>query len=352
MVGPIIDSMESRSAARRTAVARDQLEEALHRIRLRGDFYCQAELSAPWRLEMPAIQDSISFHVVTEGTCILSLEGQAPAELRSGDLALVPHGRGHHLATGSDAGSSSRVDLLPQEYIGPQHSRLVHGGGGVPSRLICGIVGFEAPAARELARRLPPLILMPRNALAADSRILDSVRMMGEELALAQVGGDVVASRLADIIVVQAIRAWLINDPAAQSGWFLALSDERIGKALQAIQADPGAPWDVLSLARTATMSRSLFSERFTEMIGETPMAYLTRWRMDVACTLMRAGSCSTAEVAQDVGYRSEASFARAFQRVIGCSPAAWRKSGPHADGRQGQHSQARPALGPRPRET
>ncbi|MDO5498675.1 MAG: AraC family transcriptional regulator, partial [Propionibacteriaceae bacterium] len=191
---------------------------------------------------------------------------------------------------------------------------------------ICGIVGFEAPAARELARRLPPLIVMPRDTAAAHSRILDSVRMMGEELAAPLAGGDVVASRLADIIVVQTIRAWLLSDPAARAGWFLALTDERIGQALRAIEADPGAPWDVGSLARTATMSRSLFSEQFAAMVGETPIAYLTRWRMDVARSLLTDGARTVAEVAGAVGYRSEAAFTRAFVRTVGCTPASWRR--------------------------
>ncbi len=150
---------------------------------------------------------------------------------------------------------------------------------------------------------------------------------MGEELAFPSVGGDVVASRLADIIVIQTIRAWLASDPAARSGWFMALTDERIGKALRAIEADPSAPWDLVSLARTATMSRSLFSERFSAMVGETPIAYLTRWRMDVARTLLTDGAQSTADIARQVGYRSEAAFTRAFVRTMGCTPAAWRRN-------------------------
>lgn len=310
---------------------------------MRGDFYCQTELSAPWALEMPAIEDTISFHVVTEGHCVLEVEGQDRVELRSGDLALVPHGRGHFLY--SDAGPAprhddhprpepeprsarpQRVDLLPQEYLGPLHSRLVHGGGGSPSRLICGVVGFEEPAARELARRLPPLLVMTRDAVAAHARILDSIRLMGEELAARQVGGDVVASRLADIIVVQAIRAWLVGGHAERTGWFTAVNDDQVGPALLAIHDDPGHAWDVAGLAQVAMMSRSLFSARFTELVGETPIAYLTRWRMDKARLLLAEGQMSAAQVAGQVGYGSESAFSRAFTRLVGTTPGAWRRS-------------------------
>jgi AraC-like DNA-binding protein len=335
-----------------------RLDQILHRVRLRGDFYCQTELSAPWALEMPAIEDSISFHVVTEGHCVLEVDGQDRVQLRSGDLALVPHGRGHVLygemnpaqrdedAHATDPAQQhvqpQRVDLLPQEYLGPLHSRLVHGGGGSPSRLICGVVGFEEPAARELARRLPPLLVMTRDSVAAHSRILDSIRLMGEELAARQVGGDVVASRLADIIVIQAIRAWLVEDRAERTDWFTAVNDDRIGPALLAIHADPGRGWDVTSLARVAMMSRSLFSARFTELVGETPIAYLTRWRMDKARLLLTEDQMSAAQVAGKVGYGSEAAFSRAFTRLVGTTPGAWRRSA----SRRGATSDLMPSTG------
>lgn len=312
-----------------------RLDQVLHRVRMRGDFYCQAELTSPWALEMPAIEDSISFHVVTEGHCLLEVEGQDTVRLRSGDLALVPHGRGHTMHNVGDEESAEqdppppayRVDLLPQEYLGPLHSRLVHGGGGSPARLICGVVGFEEPAARELARRLPPLLVMTRESVAAHSRILDSIRLMGEELAARQVGGDVVASRLADIIVVQAIRAWLVEDSTERTGWFTAVNDDRIGPTLLAIHAEPGHPWDVTELARLAMMSRSLFSARFVDLVGETPIAYLTRLRMDKARMLLAEDRMSVAQVAGLTGYGSEAAFSRAFTRIVGSAPGTWRRS-------------------------
>lgn len=301
------------------------LHVLLNQVRLRGEFYGEAELSAPWNLEMPAVEGAISFHVVTQGRCrLVTADGERLLE--AGDLAMVPHGAGHRLVSGDVDVPSEPVEMVPQHYIGVRHSRMQHGGGGEPARLICGVVSFEAPAARELARRLPSVIHMQRHSLPAHARLLDSVRMMGEELAEAAVGGDVVASRLADIIVVQAIRLWLAHDPAARQGWFVAVNDPAIGPALRAIHDDPGARWSVEAMASSAVMSRSAFSQRFKELMDETPMAYLTRWRVDVALEMLREPGRSVSQVARAVGYESEISFGRAFQRLMGCSPSVWRR--------------------------
>jgi len=318
----------------RTAYApSSRLDEILHRMRLRGDFYCQTELSAPWALEMPASEETISFHVVTEGHCVLRVDGLDPEYLRPGDLALVPHGTGHIMHSHDLLEEDTltmvphRVDLLPQEYLGPSYSLLKHGEGGESTRVACGIVGFEEPAARQLARQLPPLLVLTRDSVVSHSQILESIRLMGTELATQQVGGDVVASRLADIIVVQAIRSWLAETHSERVGWFAAVNDERIGPALLAIHSNPGHPWDVASLARVAASSRSLFSARFSQLVGETPIAYLTRWRMDKARLLLSRSDLSVAETARQVGYGSEASFSRAFTRTVGSPPSAWRRS-------------------------
>lgn len=308
---------------------RTRIDQILLGIRLRVDFYCQVELSAPWALEMPRFDDSLSFHVVTEGRCTLELDGQEPVHLRAGEVALVPHGRGHVLRSEDGearAASSKRADLLPQEYLGPLCSKLIHGGGGEPARLVCGLVGCEEPAARELTRRMPLLLFMTRDSTAASSRVLDCVQLMGEELATRRIGGDVIASRLADIIVLQAIRAWLAEASRERTGWFAAINDERIGSVLLAMHDDPGYPWDVAGMARLAAMSRSLFSARFAQLMGEPPMTYLTRWRMDQARLLLAEDKRSIAQIAQRIGYGSEATFIRAFSRTFGTTPGTWRR--------------------------
>ncbi|WP_173921374.1 AraC family transcriptional regulator [Agromyces sp. Marseille-P2726] len=305
---------------------RDRIARVLQTLRMRGVFYCRSELTEPWGLEMPAIADSVSFHVPTTGSCWLRVDGADPVELRAGDLALVPRGRGHDIMSAPGIGPSPRVDRLPQQYLGPHYSVLRHGGGGRATRLICGIVAFDDPAARELVRGLPSVLTVRGDAPAMASSIRDTLRLMADELTRAQPGAEAVATRLADVLVVQAIRAWLSDDPTGRDGWLLALQDDRIGRALEAMHAEPGRDWSLEQLARAATMSRSSFSARFSGMLGEAPMAYLTRWRMTVAAGRLRDDHATVAQVAAELGYQSEAAFTRAFARTMGTTPGAVRR--------------------------
>lgn len=305
----------------------DRLARVLHTLRMRSTFYCHAELGEPWALEMPAIADSVSFHVLTTGSCWLRLPATEPIELRAGDLALVPHGLGHDLLSEPDAGRGPRVDLLPQQYLSEHYSKLRHGGTGRGAQLICGVVSFDSPAARELTRTLPAVLFVDGDTISAASSVRDTLRLMASELSHPQLGGEAVATRLADILVVQAIRGWLTTTPDATTGWLRALQDERIGRALEAIHDNPGHEWSLDRLARYAAMSRSSFSARFTELVGEAPIVYLTRWRMNIARSRLAEEPITVRALAADLGYQSEAAFNRAFARVTGRTPGSIRKS-------------------------
>lgn len=139
-------------------------------------------------------------------------------------------------------------------------------------------------------------------------------------------GGEAVITRLADVLVIQALRQWLAHDPAARTGWLGALADDRIGRVLAQVHRDPSRDWTVTSLAAAASMSRSAFAARFTDLVGETAMAYVTRWRMHVAADALTSGDATVAELAGRLGYRSEAAFSRAFSRTVGESPGALRR--------------------------
>jgi AraC-like DNA-binding protein len=144
-------------------------------------------------------------------------------------------------------------------------------------------------------------------------------------------GGETVITRLSDVLVVQALRAWLESDPAAQSqsGWLGALQDPQIGRAISLVHREPGRDWTVASLADQIPMSRSAFAARFTELVGEPPMSYVTRWRMHLAAAALRDEGATVGEVADRFGYRSEAAFARAFKRVVGLPPGSVRRARP-----------------------
>ncbi|MGC5616641.1 cupin domain-containing protein [Georgenia sp. Z1491] len=309
----------------------DRLARALQTLRMRGLLYTRSDLTAPWALRMPTVPDSLSFHVVTSGACRLEVESGETVELAAGDLALVPHGRGHVVAgvDGADgtrgAGTPRAVEELPQRWLGEHYSVLEHGGGGARTQLVCGIVAFDEPAARELARRLPAVLVTEGDASPIGSAIRDTLRLMVDELTHPRPGGEAVATRLADILVVQVIRDWLARDDAARDGWLTALQDERIGRALDAVHAEPGGHWSVERLARTATMSRSTFAARFAELVGETPNGYVTRWRMRIAQERLASGTATASQVAAELGYRSDAAFSRAFVRTVGQTPGSVR---------------------------
>ncbi|RAE86200.1 AraC family transcriptional regulator, partial [Burkholderia multivorans] len=163
-----------------------------------------------------------------------------------------------------------------------------YGGPGRTTTLICAIVAFDDPAARELVRALPPVLHVSGDSVSVASSVRETLRLIAAELAHPQPGAETVATRLADVLVVQAIRSWMNSDAEASAGWLRSLRDERIGRVIEAVHAHPGHEWTLERLARVAGMSRSSLSARFTELVGEAPIAYLTRWRMSIAESRLR----------------------------------------------------------------
>jgi AraC-like DNA-binding protein len=188
-------------------------------------------------------------------------------------------------------------------------------------------VRLEHPAARSLVAALPDAIHFEAVTAPDVERIHATLSLIAAETARPRPGGEAVITRLADVLVIQAIRVWMETDPAARTGWLGAMRDRQIGRALALIHADPTRAWTVAALAREVAMSRSGFAARFTTLVGEPAMQYLTRVRMQVAVTALRDEGASVAELAGRLGYRSQAAFARAFKRVVGVGPGAIKRS-------------------------
>jgi len=303
----------------------DPLGGVLGDLRMRGTFYCRAEGTAPWGVEMPALDGCMSFHMVTEGSCRLEVEG-AVHELRAGDLALVPHGRGHLLRSGPDAPIAGRADLLPQDFVGEHYSVLRIDGGGAPARLVCGVVEPERPGPAHLLELLPPVLLVEADA-ARGGWLTVLLGMIADEIRQDRPGAEAVVTRLADVVVVQAIRGWL-DTGALGPGWLRALRDPQIGRVVALVHRDPGAGWTLDRLAREARMSRSSFAARFTELAGEPALRYVTRWRMHQATVALSRGA-RVSELSRRLGYESEAAFSRAYKRVAGVPPVSVRGAAP-----------------------
>jgi AraC-like DNA-binding protein len=303
----------------------DPLGEALHLLRMNGAFYCLSELTAPWGLTLPPMPGYLWFHVVVSGAARVETAAPSPIELGRGDLALVPHGEGHRLRSDPEAPVPGILEL-DRQVLSDRYEILRHGEGGAPTTLICGAVRFDHPAAHNLVRILPSTIHVEVSSSPQAGWLQSTLALMAAEARELRPGGEAVITRLGDILVIQAIRSWIDTDPGAHTGWLGALQDPQVGRAISLIHRDPARPWTVAALADELAMSRSAFSARFSELVGEPVMQYVTRWRMHVALSALKEEGATVGELAQRLGYRSEAAFARAFKRVLGMPPGAVRR--------------------------
>jgi AraC-like DNA-binding protein len=304
----------------------DPLGEALHTLHLSGTFYCRSELTEPWGLAMPAMPGCVWFHVFLSGRCELAVDSLAPVALVPGGFALITKGQGHVLRSAPTVNTPNVLDL-PHEMAGERYALLRYGGGGAASTLICGVVRFQHQAAHDLICLLPPTICVDSFASLNSDWMQSTLQLMAFEARQQSAGGETIVTRLADILVIQAIRLWLQRDPAAKTGWLGALQDRQVGRALAVIHREPAKDWTVGSLATIAAMSRSGFAARFTTLVGQTPMYYVTKVRMQAANDLLTTEKKLTiGELAARFGYQSEAAFNRAFKRFNGITPGASRR--------------------------
>jgi AraC-like DNA-binding protein len=270
--------------------------------------------------------DLAHFHVIERGGCWLRLQGEAkPIALAGGDLVVVPHGRGHSL---SDSPRTKPVPLrkLMGAEAGGSCSVVSYGGGGSETRLVCGAFRFERWDAHPLLSLLPPLIHVPGSQGRAVEWLDSTLRFLADEAREGRPGAENVISRLTGVIFVQVVRAWTEQQPEGKGGWLGALRDRHVAAALGAMHHSPGQGWSVATLAAEAGLSRSSFSARFTRLVGEAPLSYLTRWRMHLAAGWLHHEDATLAEMAERIGYESEAAFSKAFKRHHGVAPGAYRR--------------------------
>ena len=220
-----------------------------------------------------------------------------------------------------------RLFDLPREQVSERYEILRHGGGGAQTTVICGAVRFDHPAGERLVALLPTLITIEAWSSPELDWIQSTLRLMAVEARELRPGGEAVITRLADILVIQAIRSWIASDPAAQTGWLAALQDRQIGHALALVHREPERRWTVALLAEAVAMSRSAFAARFTHLVGEPAMHYVGRWRMHVAMGWLKQEDAPLSEIAGRLGYESEAAFSRAFKRFLGVAPGAARRA-------------------------
>lgn len=298
----------------------DPLGETLYALRLNGLMYANSVLSEPWGVEMPPMAGKMMFHIVTQGRCCLRFPNHDSVYLQPGELALLPRGEGHLIASSEEQECQPFFDI-PVSKLSERFEFMRYGGGGEETLLTCGVLSFDHVAGEKLIAQLPPLIHIKNENGQLVQQLNPLMQIMASEATALGAGGETVMSHLADIIVIQAIRWWIEHAPEASKGWLGALKDPKIGKALAVIHAQPETAWTVDRLAEHAGMSRSGFSARFTEVIGTSVKQYLTEWRMSLARLKIMQTPIPLADLAEELGYKSEAAFSRAYKRVIGVPP-------------------------------
>lgn len=302
----------------------DVLTEVLDTLRMEGSLYFPTDFTSPWGLDVPADNNVCRFHVVTQGRCWITVPAAGASRLLSqGDLALVPHGNRHLLQDRPETTVEGLNDVLAAtEY--PGDGVLEWGAGGERTRMVCGYFAFDKEVVHPLIDGLPPLLHVPASP-GYDFGWMDHlVRFIATETAEARPGARAIASRLSEILFIQSVRYQ--SERATETVPFLrTLVDERLGRAVRAIHARPAHDWTLETLAQEAGMSRTAFSQAFSESMGMTATDYLTFQRMQEARQLL-AADLSAEQVAPRVGYRSEAAFARRFKRFFGEAPGAYRR--------------------------
>jgi AraC family transcriptional regulator, activator of mtrCDE len=308
----------------------DILSDILLRLNLKGSLYFRTSFTSPWGIEVPRHENVARFHYAHKGSCLVRVGGQpAVIRMQQGDLLIVPRGNAHRLF----CDPASENDVLPLDRVLEQSGFTGEGalvfGGNQPEteiQLICGHFSFDPMARHPLLDRLPPHLLV-RNYGEGSGRWLDTtLAMIGTEAASGNIGGDLIALKMSEIIFAQALRVFLAQEEFGNIG-LQGYSDPQILRALTALHRNPQERWTVARLASAAGMSRTAFAMRFAQAMAMTPMRYLSEWRMQIACHELRHSRQSVADVAEQVGYASEAAFARGFKKEVGVTPAAFRKA-------------------------
>ncbi len=302
----------------------DLLSQLLTLIRLRGEMIYTAALTSPWRLDFPS--GGAHFHFIVEGQVRVSSDDFDPVVVDAGTLLLLPTGRGHGLrnpTVGATQPTMPATDPFAPDIFDSERLTLEHGGGGALTRLVSGTFHFYDNSSPIVTAALPPFITVSRNDGSNAEWLEALVHFLLAEAHLPAPGSGIMISRLIDVMVVQTLRTWAATHPREGRGWLGGIGDPGIERALSALHEAPLRDWTVQDLARIATMSRSVFAERFSEKVGEPPLRYLKHWRLSLAADMLRSGTMKVGEVARRVGYDSDASFSRAYKARFGHPPIA-----------------------------
>jgi len=300
----------------------DTLSEILRTINLSGTVYARANFSSPWGIEF----DSgifAQFHLVVSGHCWLNIkDSKEHMRISAGDIVVFPQGDSHSLYDNPDSKLVSGKEVM-EAII---NNRPMFEGDEVYTTLVCGHFEFDRSANHPLIDALPRFIHISDAERTELSWLETATNVIIQETDSGIPGSDVIVNRLAEVLFIQILRAYMLRD-TLPGGFLAALRDQHINKALELIHTTPDAGWTVKKLGREIGMSRSAFSSRFKELVGLAPIEYTTNWRMQKAYEMLKDTKLSLSAIAKQIGYISEPAFNRAFKRQFKLNPGAMRKS-------------------------
>src|SRR6266566_1181611 len=303
----------------------DVVAEVLRGVRLRGTIFCRSVLRAPWGFSVRSRQ-AAAFHFVAGGRCQLEIEGLDDAvRLAPRDLVVLTDGRAHTVRDAPGSPARWLDELLADQPLKP-NGDFEYGGDGAPTTLICGGFFLESASANPLLASLPPALHVTAEQGRAVPWLAATLDWIESEVDARSPGSEAVTSRLCEILFIEAMRAYYARSRGAKSGWLRALTDREIGAALALMHGRPEFRWTVPSLAKRLGMSRSSLSTKFDRLVGEPPLRYLTRCRLNKAAELLRTTNTKVSQIAQLVGYESDAAFCKAFKRVFEVGPGEFRR--------------------------
>jgi AraC-like DNA-binding protein len=314
----------------------DALSDILRVIRLKGGVFLHAEFTAPWCIHsqltpqdcgalLGGADHLVLYHYVVEGKLMAQIPNSPPVEMEAGEVVIFPHNHDHYL------GSDTNLTAIPTRQVvtaSPDGGLLIirHGGGGEKTRIVCGFLGCDKLEGNPLADSLPPILRFDTRYGSTAAWMRSSLEFAADEIAARRAGSETVLAKMSELMFVEALRRHVESLSEEQTGWLAGLKDPFVSRALALMHARLKQEWTVDDLGREVGLSRSALADRFTRLIGEPPMRYLARWRLQVAATQLRNSDAPLARIAEQVGYESEAAFNRAFKRNFGVPPAAWRK--------------------------
>ncbi len=310
----------------------DLLADVLNTCQFSSTVYCQSEFTAPWGVKWEGRKGRAGFIMIVRGSCLLECElSDQPISMAPGDFLLTSRARPYTLRDSLSSQVTRFDDVMAQVNTDDNTRNRVFsfGGGGAATKVVMGCYDFDTSGNNPFFSSLPEFIYIRSEELQSEPWLEPTLRFLSSELGNQRFGSSIAVDRLTELVFVQAVRVHITRTKIARnnaSGWLNAIGDAQIGKAIAAIHQNPQEPWVVASLAQFVGMSRSAFAARFKELTGIPPLDYITSWRMHKAEALLKQGKVTVSEVANIVGYTSEAAFSKAFKRETGKSPGLVRK--------------------------